>query len=34
MFEEIAEEMIKELGAKNALKRALAHMCGQDEALV
>jgi ATP-dependent RNA helicase DDX21 len=28
MFEDIAEEMIQELGAKNALKRALAHMCG------
>jgi len=28
MFEDIAENMIKELGAKDALKRALAHMCG------
>lgn len=31
MFDDIAEEMIKDLGAKEALKRALAHMCGQDK---
>ncbi len=30
MFNDVAEEMIKEMGAKEALKRALAHMCGQD----
>jgi len=28
MFDEMADGMIKDLGAKNALKRALAHMCG------
>ena len=34
MFDDIAENMIKELGGKDALKRALAHMCGQNETLV
>ena len=33
MFDDIAEDMIKELGAKDALMRALAHMCGQSEAV-
>jgi len=31
MFDNVAEEMIKVHGAKEALKRALAHMCGQDK---
>jgi len=28
MFDEMADKFIEEMGAKNALKRALAHMCG------
>jgi len=28
MFDEIATKMVEDMGAKNALKRALAHMCG------